>query len=93
MIFIRYLLATSLFLAGLFCIALMIVDGFDWPLTATAVMTIFFAGCFKPSGNREDNFHHFAGEFIGEMIAEGIVQGLFYLISLPFRALLYLLSH
>ena len=93
MIFIRYVLAISLFLAGLFCIALMIVDGFDWLLTALSITALFFAWCFKPSSNRRDNAQNLAGEFVGGIIAEGIAQALFYIITLPFRMLLYLFSH
>ena len=93
MVFICYVLAIGLFLAGLFCIALMIMDGFGWPLTALAITALFFAWCFKPSSNRRDNSQSLAGEVAGEVIAEGIVQGLLYLITLPFRALLHLLSH
>jgi hypothetical protein len=87
MIFIRYVLALGLFLAGLFCIALMIVDGFNWSLTATAVMTIFFAGCFKPSSSRQDNSYSFADEAGSSFIGEVIVQGLFNLITWPIRIL------
>lgn len=93
MIFIRYVLALGLFLAGLFCIALMIVDGFNWPLTATTIMTVFFAWCFTPSSNRRNNAQNLAGEFVGGIIAEGIAQAIFYIITLPFRMLLYLFSH
>ena len=93
MIFIRHVLTIGLFLAGLFCIALMIVDGFNWALTALAITALFFAWCFKPSSNKRDNSQSLAGEVVADLTTEGIVKGLFYLISLPFRALLHLLSH
>lgn len=87
MIFIRYVLALGLFLAGLFCIALMIVDGFDWLLTALAITAVFFARCFQPSSGRQDNSYSFAEEAGSSFIGEVIVQGLFNLITWPIRIL------
>lgn len=48
-IFIRYLLTIGFFLGGLFCIALMIVDGFNWALTGMAMLAGLFCYCVSPS--------------------------------------------
>ena len=89
-IFIRYLLTIGFSLGGLFCIALMIVDGFNWALTGMAMLAGLFCYCVRPSSEYDDS-RSFAGEFGSNFIGELILEGLFRLITWPIRILLHAL--
>lgn len=97
MVFIRYLLAISLFIAGIFCVIRFFMDDWNWIFLLAFAVCIILAYWIKPATSRRQRTQRRNSNTKRNHdwldLIDLPIEFLFQVISWPFRLLGKLLKH